>query len=403
MIVVLAGLAGWTLTIGCVRAGGGHDPAALSVVLRFAAADTFLIGAVLRLVRWRSTRDPQQRTHAIGLFAASLLFPVTAMVAPWTVSGPHPSAMGVVIRGAVLILVIPLLAGRVTCPARKAALVVLVAGQALRVVGVFGPVHLADLAPGFDLAAALLLAGAALLEFRALVRDEDAREGELELELATARARLELDRRVQQDRLHDARSAVAGVLGATAVLGQDGPPTVDREVLHQLMAAEVRRLAGLLGIEPGEPITEFALDAALTPVLQLHRLELAGLRWDDLTGITAVGRPRATATALDNLLRNARVHAPGAAVRVSARPAGDGVQIVVDDDGPGIPIAERALVLERGGRGTEVRAAGSGLGLANVRRSMAEQHGRLELDESPRGGLRATLTLPRVQPAMTAA
>jgi signal transduction histidine kinase len=404
LFVVLVGLAGWTLGVGGLRADGAHDPAPLAVVMRFVAADAFLIGGVLRLVRWRRTGDPQQRTHAIGLFAASLLFPLTTVLTPWAVIGGHPTPLGVVARGAGLLAVIPLLSGRVTCPGRTAALMLLGAGQALRVAGIVAPGHLDELAPGFDVAAALLLIGAALLEFRDLLRAGDAREGELELELASTQARLERDRRAQQERLHDARSAVAGVLGASAVLEHDEPATADRTVLHQLMAAEVRRLADLLGIESGEPITEFDVAEALTPVLRLHHLEFAGLHWDDLDGIIAVGRPRATATALDNLLRNARVHAPGAAVRVFARTvAGGGVRITVDDDGPGIPLAERSLVVQRGRRGAGVRAAGSGLGLANVRRAMTEQRGGLELDASPSGGLRATLTLPQSERAMTAA
>ena len=70
-----------------------------------------------------------------------------------------------------------------------------------------------------------------------------------------------------------------------------------------------------------------------------------------------------------------------------------GIAITVDDDGPGIDPAKRDLVLQRGVRADET-APGSGLGLAIVR-DLAELHrGSITLDESPLGGLRATLRLP---------
>ena len=67
--------------------------------------------------------------------------------------------------------------------------------------------------------------------------------------------------------------------------------------------------------------------------------------------------------------------------------------IRVDDDGPGIPSAERELVLQRGRSGS-TPAPGSGLGLHTAARSMREQGGGLELTERPGGGTRVSLTLP---------
>ena len=71
-----------------------------------------------------------------------------------------------------------------------------------------------------------------------------------------------------------------------------------------------------------------------------------------------------------------------------------GVMITVDDDGPGLPEAMREIVLGRGVRADE-KASGSGLGLAIVRDLAALHQGAISLGESPLGGLRATLTLPR--------
>jgi signal transduction histidine kinase len=96
---------------------------------------------------------------------------------------------------------------------------------------------------------------------------------------------------------------------------------------------------------------------------------------------------------LGNLLDNACKWAKGR-VAVSSLVDATGIAITVDDDGPGIDPAKRDLVLQRGVRADET-APGSGLGLAIVR-DLAELHrGSITLDESPLGGLRATLRLPR--------
>jgi two-component system sensor histidine kinase PhoQ len=70
-----------------------------------------------------------------------------------------------------------------------------------------------------------------------------------------------------------------------------------------------------------------------------------------------------------------------------------GLELRVDDDGPGIPDEERAHVLERGVRLDE-RVPGQGLGLAMVRDLVAAYGGTLDLGRSPLGGLCVTVRLP---------
>ena len=95
---------------------------------------------------------------------------------------------------------------------------------------------------------------------------------------------------------------------------------------------------------------------------------------------------------LGNLLDNACKWARRQVV-IDASVAGSQVVIAVEDDGSGIAPAMRDAVLARGVRADEA-APGSGLGLAIVR-DLAELYGgSIVLDGSPRGGVRATLTLP---------
>jgi len=69
------------------------------------------------------------------------------------------------------------------------------------------------------------------------------------------------------------------------------------------------------------------------------------------------------------------------------------LQLIVDDDGPGIAEADRARVLQRGGRADEA-TPGHGLGLAMVHDTVALYGGSLRIDGSSFGGARLELALP---------
>jgi signal transduction histidine kinase len=84
-------------------------------------------------------------------------------------------------------------------------------------------------------------------------------------------------------------------------------------------------------------------------------------------------------------------------VRALAGPAGAGrLVVVVEDDGPGVPEAQRAEILRRGTRADEA-TPGSGLGLAIVDELTRAYGGRLTLAESELGGLKAVLELPAAE------
>ena len=97
---------------------------------------------------------------------------------------------------------------------------------------------------------------------------------------------------------------------------------------------------------------------------------------------------------LGNLLDNAGKWARHA-VHLEYVRDGASLVLTLDDDGPGIPPAERIRVLRRGERADE-RVAGSGLGLAIVDELVRLYDGALELGESPQGGLRVRVILPAV-------
>ena len=96
---------------------------------------------------------------------------------------------------------------------------------------------------------------------------------------------------------------------------------------------------------------------------------------------------------LGNLLDNACKWADSE-VCLGIRRTSDSYLLWVDDDGPGIPEDARQGVLERGARLDE-QVAGHGLGLGIVRDIVEAWHGRMDLRESPQGGLRVHIELPR--------
>jgi two-component system, OmpR family, sensor histidine kinase PhoQ len=100
---------------------------------------------------------------------------------------------------------------------------------------------------------------------------------------------------------------------------------------------------------------------------------------------------------LGNLLDNACKWAKSR-VRIAASVDGwadsrRALGIVIEDDGPGIAAADRARVLQRGGRADEA-TPGHGLGLAMVHDAVALYGGAMHIDASELGGARFDLKLP---------
>ncbi|MFV9657297.1 ATP-binding protein [Pseudomonas sp. NY15366] len=96
---------------------------------------------------------------------------------------------------------------------------------------------------------------------------------------------------------------------------------------------------------------------------------------------------------LGNLLDNACKWADQR-VKLTVDESADGYRLCVDDDGPGIDAERREAVLGRGTRLDE-QVAGHGLGLGIVRDIIEAWNGRIELQDSPLGGLRVLVCLPR--------
>lgn len=209
------------------------------------------------------------------------------------------------------------------------------------------------------------------------------------------------------DAAHELRSPVAA-LRVSVEIAQEHPEAYTSAELADDLASEVQRLDRLVddllvlarlgatatrreavdlrelvdGVVAGSTVAARASRPAGAPV---PRLETTGAG-------TAVTDPTASGRVVRNLVDNALRHA-ATRVLVHVR---DG-RVVVDDDGPGIAAADRERVFERFTRledGRQRDAGGSGLGLSIAREVARELGGDVVLDESPVGGVRATVTLP---------
>lgn len=111
------------------------------------------------------------------------------------------------------------------------------------------------------------------------------------------------------------------------------------------------------------------------------------------------GDRTALSRALSNIIGNALRY--GNAARVFMRQTNDVAEIVIDDEGPGIPSSQRKSVFRAFQRGESSRnrsTGGTGLGLAIALGIIERQHhGSIEIGDAPGGGARVTIRLPREQ------
>ena len=191
---------------------------------------------------------------------------------------------------------------------------------------------------------------------------------------------------------HDLRTPLTRLRLALAVL----PPTPALQQDVADMTADVeemeRMVAGYLSFARGEGNEQARavdLSALLGDVAGAARRAGATVEVDSPAGLTLNLRPDAARRALTNLVDNARRHAGH--VHLSAVPQDRAVQVLVDDDGPGIPADRRESVFRPFESG---EGGGTGLGLTIARDIVRAHGGDIVLERSPMGGLRARLRLP---------
>jgi len=197
---------------------------------------------------------------------------------------------------------------------------------------------------------------------------------------------------------HDLRTPLTRMKLELAMLG-DNPDA--RGLADDIVEME-RMIEGYLAFARGEgsevpvPTDLGSLVAEVVDGARRARQDVAlTLQTEDETRLTIPVRPDAFRRCLANLVGNACRH--GRRVAVSIHRLADAIEILVDDDGPGIPPIHREEVFRpffRLDRSRNPATGGTGLGLT-IARDVARGHGGdVILESAPSGGLRARVTVP---------
>lgn len=212
------------------------------------------------------------------------------------------------------------------------------------------------------------------------------------------------------DASHDLRTPLTIVRGQIEVLARNPDPSCE----------EVEKVAGIVGDAVGrmERLVDDLLilarsesrgeaEVQLQPVGPLLEAEREGrlesergrIEIGSITAAEARFDRDAISRAVSNLVENAlRYSGPEGKVVLSAESRAGEIVISVDDDGPGIPPADRDRIFDRFARLDRARSSdtgGSGLGLAIVRTLIEAGGGRVSCSDSELGGARFSIYLPR--------
>ncbi len=216
--------------------------------------------------------------------------------------------------------------------------------------------------------------------------------------LERLQASSEATERFAADAAHELRSPITGVRAAVElraaddVLLADALDELDRasRLIDDLLVL-ARRQAGPAGH------SDVDLDDLVRVDLATAQSRFPDVTFDaELTPTRLSGDADGLRRVVTNLIENAANYCDGR-VRVDLSVIATGCLLRVDDDGPGIPAAERTRVFERFARLDASRAratGGSGLGLALVAELVADHGGTVTIADSPLGGARFEVALP---------
>jgi signal transduction histidine kinase len=209
-------------------------------------------------------------------------------------------------------------------------------------------------------------------------------------------------RQFVSDASHELRSPVASIRAQLEVALRRGPaanwPVVATRVLDEDERLEqaVDELLELARTQESEPAESVEVDLDEIVLEETTRSRRVPIDTSQVSGGRVLGSERQLARVVRNLLDNACRHA-ASKVSLTLGTRDGSVWLVVDDDGPGIPVADRARVFDRFTRLDEGRArdaGGVGLGLSMVKAIVERHGGSVVVDDAPLGGARLIVQLP---------
>ncbi len=219
-------------------------------------------------------------------------------------------------------------------------------------------------------------------------------------------------RRFAADASHELRTPLTVMINSLEVARRRPREPAEWERISGEALDELRRMADLVEALL-QSARSGAFDLAADPVDIDSALELIADRWRstaadagvDLAVSAGTGAgvrvdARGLGIAVGNLIGNAIKHSPrGGTVAIRGSRRNGRVAIDVDDQGPGVPPAERRQIFTPFARsGGPQRSAsgnsGTSLGLSITRRIVEAHGGTVQVDDAPGGGARFTIDLP---------
>jgi two-component system phosphate regulon sensor histidine kinase PhoR len=215
---------------------------------------------------------------------------------------------------------------------------------------------------------------------------------------------------------HELRTPLANIDLAAQTLRQGiadpnlVDPTVARRMLDQIqvqvqtLSQLSQEMMELAQIESGQVLLKL-LPIELEPAVRrsvTHLLPQAALKGQHLTlvvpsGLTGLADEEQLSRVIANLVHNAvKFTSDGGIISVQAESAGEDIEFVVTDSGPGIPREEQPRIFERFYRSDRARSkGGTGLGLA-ISKHIVEGHGgRLWVESELGQGAAFHFTIPK--------
>ena len=225
-------------------------------------------------------------------------------------------------------------------------------------------------------------------------------------------ARLERGRAAQHrlvsDASHELRSPLATITAALE-MASGRPELMDNDLIDESLLPEARRMRQLI-----EDLLLLARSDEDAIELRRDDVDIDDLLLAEASRLRAIGSMRtvthieacrtvgdrvALARVVRNLVDNAVRHA-SSTVTMDCRPEAGHAVITIADDGPGIPVQDRARIFERFVRLDPTRtrsSGGSGLGLSIVEQIVRSHNGTIAVGDAAGGGAVFTLTLPLAQ------
>jgi signal transduction histidine kinase len=222
------------------------------------------------------------------------------------------------------------------------------------------------------------------------------------------------ERRLVSDASHELRSPITSIRQhAEVAISHPGSTTTPE--LASIVMEEIERLQRIVeDLLLLSSLDEGSVRLRMTPVdlddvvFEEAKRARATSGRRIVTDEVSAGRVTGDRPALERLVRNLTENAIRHArheVRLSLTSAGDGVVLIVEDDGQGVPIEDRERIFERFVRLEEARdrdSGGSGLGLAIVHELSLAHAATITVSEASIGGARFEVRFPRARQTLRA-